>query len=80
MNNVTPQSLALMTDDESLAAAAPYVRQLLLGGLMRRIPNSDGESFTVYLAAPEDEATAAQLAEAVRSLPPMLVLKDEIKH
>ncbi len=69
-----------MTDDESLAAAAPYVRQLLLGGLMRRIPNSDGESFTVYLAAPEDEATAAQLAEAVRSLPPMLVLKDEIKH
>jgi hypothetical protein len=44
------------------------------------VPDAAGESFTVYLAAPEDEATAAQLAEAVRSVPPMLLLKDEIKH
>ncbi|MGH9444147.1 MAG: hypothetical protein ACRD3O_00130 [Terriglobia bacterium] len=70
----------LMTDDELLAAAAPLVRQLLHRDLMRGTLNPDDETFTVLLASPDNKALAAQLAEDLRSLPPMPSFKDKTKH
>jgi len=69
-----------MTDDELVAAAAPFIRHLLARDLIRARCTPDGEFFTVLLATPEDKALAARLKKDLRSLPPMRSFKDGTKH
>jgi hypothetical protein len=73
------QPVALMSDEELVTAADPYVRELLARDLMRGIPDEDGEGFTVYLCWPA-EGKEPPFADPARPMPQMLILKDDTKH
>ena len=77
---VFPRPSALMTDEELVLAADPYVRELLARDLLRGRPDEDGETFTVFLAWPtEHKPPPPYFTDEARPMR-MLILKDDTKH